>query len=112
MRFGISSDLVGRRARPGLLVGAVPARPGSQQRDPLVSRDRVIKMSPLPVRAGRATPGEDPARAGWVLTVRDHHQLLARANQFLGQPHRGRVRADHDNVLAERMLRGPRLSHG
>jgi hypothetical protein len=85
--FGSSSGLVGRRARPGCSQQPCQPGPGRNNRDPLVSRDRVIKMSPLPVRAGRATPGEDPARTGLLelperAARRRQHGYAARGTQL------------------------------
>jgi hypothetical protein len=64
--FGGSSGLVGRCTRPGY--AQQPGQPGPRRnsRDPFVARQLVIEMSPLPARPGRATPGEDPARAGFL----------------------------------------------
>lgn len=76
MRFGSSSGLVGRRAE-------------------LAGDDHL---------ASECLNVDD--RTAWILTVRDHHQLLAGTDEFLCQPHCGGVRADHDHGLAERILRG------
>ena len=76
----------------------------------------MIEMSPLPARPGRgATPGEDPARAGFspcAIAQRRRAAHRSIRDEFLGQPHRGGVCADYDDVLTGRVLGGPRLSHG